>query len=300
MIESPFFSVVIPTFNRAEFLREAIQSVLNQTFENYEVIVVDDHSTDNTKEVAAAFKDKRINYVPNDRGIGGAGTRNTGIFRARGEWVAFLDDDDVWLPQKLQLQFNKIKEVNDTVGLIYGGYATYDFDRKQEISVRVPEKEGWIQQELLYKNYIGTYSTVVIQSNLLKMVSGLDERFKGMQDMELYVRIAGISKIMFVKEKLAYIRNSNSDRISFNVENKLECSHLFWEKYKGQINRNPKLRHRAASRVFIYAVAQGNMIETFKALPWTLSGLLFDFSNFVWTFRSIPSLIYNKKIKKIL
>ena len=91
---SPTFSVVIPTHNRAEMLREAIQSVLDQTFTDFELLVVDYHSSDNTAEVVASVADPRIIYLINDHARGGAGTRNAGTFRAKGEWVAFLDSDE--------------------------------------------------------------------------------------------------------------------------------------------------------------------------------------------------------------
>jgi hypothetical protein len=115
-----------------------------------------------------------------------------------------------------------------------------------------------------------------------------------MQDMELYVRIAKISRISLIKEKLAYIRRSNSDRISLDYQKKLECSLLFWEKYKKLINKDFRLRHRAASRVFSFAVKQGNRKEALKALPWTFSGLLYDTSNVLGTFRSILSFFYRR------
>jgi glycosyltransferase involved in cell wall biosynthesis len=290
----PFFTVVIPTYNRSAFLKEAIQSVLDQTFQDFEVIVVDDHSTDNTQEVVESFHDDRITYILNDRARGGAGTRNAGIFRARGQWVAFLDDDDVWLPQKLELQYKKIKDVDSTVGLIYTGYAVYDFEMKCPMYSFLPKKEGWIQKDLLYKNYIGTLSTVAIRSDLLRRIGGLDERFAGMQDMELYVRIADVSRIVSVKDKLSHIRRSNKDRISLNLQKKLECSLLFWEKYKELINKDIRLRHRAASRVFQFAARRGNVKATLQALPWTLAGLFIDISNVFSICRSILSSFYRR------
>jgi len=291
-----FFTVVIPTYNRAGLLLEAIQSVLDQTFGDFELIVVDDYSTDGTKDVVGSFRDDRIKYIINDHAKGGAGTRNAGIFRARGEWIAFLDDDDIWLPKKLELQYKKIQECDDTVGLIYSGYTSYDFDKKQEVFVYIPEKEGWILDKLLYKNYIGTFSTVVIKTTLLKHVGGLDERFKGMQDMELYVNIARLSKIAFVNEKLTYVRQSNKDRISLNPLKKLTSSLLFWEKYSELINRNPRLRHRAASRVFVNAFKQENWKYMFKVLPWTLAGLLFDIPNCIWVLRYITSTVLRNRL----
>jgi glycosyltransferase involved in cell wall biosynthesis len=293
----PFFTVVIPTYNRAELLKESIQSVLDQTFKDFELIVVDDHSTDSTKEVIESFKDERIVYILNDRGRGGAGTRNAGIFRAKGKWIAFLDDDDVWLPFKLKRQCDKIKQSDNAVGLIYTGRAVYDFSKKKEISIHVPQKEGWIQKDLFCTNYIGTFSTVAIRSEILKKIYGLDEQFASMQDIELYVRIAGISKIASVQEILSYIRHNNSDKISLNFQKKLESSLLFREKFAGQINKNPKFRHRASARVFSFAVRSGNFAHAFKSLPWTFLGLFFDFSNVFWIIRRIMSFYYRKKWK---
>jgi glycosyltransferase involved in cell wall biosynthesis len=280
-MNSPFFTVIIPTYNRMELLRESIQSVLDQTFKDFELLIIDDLSIDNTWEVVASFQDERIKYILNDRSRGGAGARNAGIFMAKGEWVAFLDDDDVYLPQKLKLQYEKIKQVNDSVGLVYVGSAIYDFNEKEEISQYLPQKEGWIQNDLLYSNHITSFSTVAIKRDLLWKLGGLDERFEAMQDMELYVRIAGLSMIAYVKDKLVYIRKSNPDRISLNTRKKLMGSVQFRDKYKDIINKDLKARHHNASRVFMFAVKEKNMKYLFKALPWTMYGIFFDVRHFV-------------------
>lgn len=286
-MNKPFFTVVIPTYNRSELLREAINSVLAQTFGNFELIVVDDHSIDDTKNVVASFQDPRIKYILNDRAKGGAGTRNAGIFRANGDWVAFLDDDDVWLPNKLESEYKKIQEVDSAVGLVYSGSAKYDFTKKRQLSVFVPEKEGWIQKDLLYKNYIGTFSRVSIRSDLLKKIGGLDEGFESLQDRELFVRIASIYKVVFIKETLVYMRTSNTDRISTNHTKRLNGILLFWEKYKHLINENLRLRHRSASLVFVFAFKQRNRKQILSALPWTVAGLFIDIPNLIWVSRMI-------------
>ena len=97
-------SVIIPTYNRAEFLRSAIESALNQTYTDLEIIVSDDKSTDHTREVVKSFKDNRIKYILNEGNKGPSATRNTAILASKGEYIAFLDDDDEWLPDKLQSQ----------------------------------------------------------------------------------------------------------------------------------------------------------------------------------------------------
>lgn len=98
----PTVSVVIPTYNRAHLVGRAIQSVLNQTYQDFEIIVVDDGSTDNTEEVVKSFNDPRIRYIRHDQNRGGSAARNTGIKMARGEYIAFQDSDDEWLPEKLE------------------------------------------------------------------------------------------------------------------------------------------------------------------------------------------------------
>ncbi len=107
-MNNTFFTVIIPTYNRLELLKDAIQSVIDQTFSDFELIIVDDQSTDNTKEMVCSFCDERIKYFLNDHVKGPGGARNSGIFRAKGEWIAFLDSDDIWLPKKLDLIHEKI------------------------------------------------------------------------------------------------------------------------------------------------------------------------------------------------
>jgi glycosyltransferase involved in cell wall biosynthesis len=293
-MKTPFFTVVIPTYNRQQLVREAIQSVLDQTFQDFELIVVDDHSTDQTRKVVGSFSDSRIDFILNNRGRGGAGTRNAGIFRARGEWIAFLDDDDVWHSNKLSLLYDKIVKLGETAGLIYTGYATYDFKNNVEIEAHLPEREGWIQNDILYKNYIGTFSAVAIRTDLLRKVGGLDEEFSALQDVELYARVTRLTKVAFIKEILSRIRLSNQDRITLAPEKKLESTILLWEKNRQLINRNIKLLQRAASRVLLYAIQTGEIAMIMKSLPLALMGLFVDIGNVYYTCRKILYFYYRK------
>lgn len=97
-------SIIMPSWNTGKYIAESIQSVLAQTYQNWELIIVDDCSTDNTDEIVAKFKDKRIRYLKNDKNSGAAITRNRALQEAKGEWIAFLDSDDIWLPEKLEKQ----------------------------------------------------------------------------------------------------------------------------------------------------------------------------------------------------
>lgn len=298
-VNPPFFSVVIPTHNRAEMLREAMRSVLGQSFQAFEMLVVDDYSTDSTREVVRSFNDGRVVYIRNDRGCGGAGTRNAGIFRARGKWVAFLDDDDIWLPEKLAVLHKKIIEGDGSAGLIYTGAVSYDFEKKRELQPRIPEKEGRLDHELLLGNCIGSFSTVAIRTDLLMHVGGLDEDFTALQDRELYTRVARLTSVAFVRTVLSYIRVKNSDRITFAPRKKLESSLRYWKKYSSLIDHDPKLRHRAASRVFLFALRDGDLKEAVKALPWTSAGLVVDTPNASHTLRSVYALYRSKLVQSL-
>src|SRR3989442_437688 len=99
-------SVIIPTYNRAEFLGLALTSVLNQTFQDFEILIIDDNSQDSTQEVVTNFGDERIKYIRHDVNKRVAAARNTGVANSNGEYIAFLDDDDEWFPDKLQIQLD--------------------------------------------------------------------------------------------------------------------------------------------------------------------------------------------------
>ena len=106
----PKVSVIILTYNRATLLRRALQSVLNQSFGDFEIIVVDDASVDGTKDVMRDMSDNRIQYVQHKQNMGEGRSRNTGLAKAQGQYIAFLDDDDEWLPEKLELQVSLMEK----------------------------------------------------------------------------------------------------------------------------------------------------------------------------------------------
>lgn len=145
-------SVIMPSWNTSNFIAESIQSVIDQTYENWELIIVDDCSTDNTDDVVAKFTDKRIRYFKNEKNSGAALSRNRALREARGEWIAFLDSDDLWNPDKLEHQINFMNEHGYT--LSYTEYEKIDEGSKPlQIYVSGPEK---VNQHKMYNyDYIG-------------------------------------------------------------------------------------------------------------------------------------------------
>lgn len=110
-MENGLVSVIMPSWNTGKFIAESIQSVINQTYKNWELIIVDDCSTDNTDEIVGKFTDIRIKYLKNEKNSGAALTRNRALREAKGEWIAFLDSDDLWKPEKLEHQLKFMKNI---------------------------------------------------------------------------------------------------------------------------------------------------------------------------------------------
>lgn len=194
VIDGPLVSVVIPTYNHAHFLGRALQSVLDQTCENWEAIVIDNHSTDNTDAVMQRFADPRIAYLKiHNKGVIAA-SRNMGIRTAKGEWVAFLDSDDWWTSNKLQVCFEAI---NDSVDFVYHdleiarGQPVF-FKRKKIRSRQI--KEPALIDLILAGNLIAN-SSVVVRKRLLDQVGGIDESVEmiAAEDYATWLRIAEIT-----------------------------------------------------------------------------------------------------------
>src|SRR5574341_762936 len=151
---SPLISVVIPTHNRSGLLPRAIKSVLGQSYPHFEVIIVDDASLDGTQEVVEALGNGRLLYLRHTTNLGGSAARNTGIRAARGELVAFLDDDDEWLPQKLARQIQAaLNAHHDQWPVVYTGLQYVAADGQMLRTTR-PTRQGAVFSDLLYGNYI--------------------------------------------------------------------------------------------------------------------------------------------------
>lgn len=125
-MEKGLVSVIMPSYNTALYIGETIQSVLNQTYQNWEIIIVDDCSTDNTDEVVASIKDERIKYFRNEKNSGAAVSRNRALREAKGRWIAFLDSDDLWMPTKLERQIFFME--NNSYSFSYTNYEIIDVD----------------------------------------------------------------------------------------------------------------------------------------------------------------------------
>lgn len=206
---NPLVSVVVTTYNQAAYIEQTLESVLAQTFDSYEVIVVDDGSTDDTASRMARFEGC-IDYVRQNN-MGVAGSRNTGIRMARGELIAFLDGDDLWEPDKLSVQVAEARR-NPKSGLIAVDGSQFDCNGIIESTLffgpackDLPEESvttGNFYHQLLHNQFIYTTSQVMVPAKVLEAVGLSDCRFKRASDYDLYIRIAATYDFTIIKKRL--------------------------------------------------------------------------------------------------
>lgn len=186
----PKVSVVVSTHNRAELLHAAIASVLSQSFQDFEILVVDDHSQDHTAQVVQRFRDGRIKYLRHETRRGGAAARNTGIQNSAGEYIAFLDDDDEWLPEKLETQVALFESSPPEVGCIYTGYLVIDRASGNILGRKTASKRGDLSSALLSGNCLGGTSSVLVRIECFNAVGLFDEALPSFQDYDLWIRLS--------------------------------------------------------------------------------------------------------------
>lgn len=191
---SPLVSVVIPSYNHARYLGRALKSVLDQSFTNWELIVIDNHSTDNTDDVMVSFADPRISYLKiHNKGVIAA-SRNAGIRASRGEWIAFLDSDDWWTANKLQVCF---EHINDKVDLVYHDLEIVTgqsrlFRRK---TIKSWQVKAPVLMDLLLKGNSIVNSSVLVRRRLIIQISGINEDVAmiAAEDYNTWLRIAKLT-----------------------------------------------------------------------------------------------------------
>lgn len=195
-------SVVLPTYNRANLLGRAIQSVLNQTYRNFELIIVDDGSKDDTDEVISRFRDPRLIFLQHKSNLGGAAARNTGINKSQGEYIAFLDSDDLWLEEKLEKQIELIGKAPHHIGVVYTGMLRFEGNQiKYYPPPEVKVIDHNIHHQLLKKNFIGTPATLV-RRECFQSVGMFDERLPRLQEWELWIRVSAEYDFLFIDQPL--------------------------------------------------------------------------------------------------
>lgn len=270
-------SVVIPTYNHARYLPDAINSVLAQTFDDWEALIIDDGSTDNTREVAAQFTDPRISYIyQENRGLSGA--RNTGLAVAQGELIALLDADDQWMPGFLARMVNELNNHPDAAAA-YCGFRWMDAGgsplKQSVLKVVSPER---FREVLLYEGSWLSACAVVVHAAAYRCVGLFDESLRACEDYDMWLRMSASMQFIGVAEVLVYYRRAGTnmsddvERMSAALSTVL-VRHLGFERtLEADQSGN---RTIAFSQIYLMcaqeSLASGRPVESAKAIQWLLA-----------------------------
>ena len=225
---TPLVSVIIATYNRAHIISHAIESVLKQTCKDYEIIVVDDGSSDGTEQLLRERYAEKIVYIGREANAGLSAARNTGIQAARGRYVAILDDDDLWLPEKLEMQICLI-EKQPSLGLVYCNSFTVN-EHDEVLGELKGTKKGTIFDDLLSSNCLGPPSGVLLPKKVFAQTGYFDEDLTALEDWDLWIRVAQWYAIDFVERPLLKYR-VHSNNMSSNIVNMQLSTFAVLDKY---------------------------------------------------------------------
>lgn len=235
--ENPLVSVVIPTYKRPDMLGRAIDSVLNQTYDNIEIIVVDDNDENSkyrkeTEEFMRKYADvDNLVYLKHKNNSGAAAARNTGMKYSKGEFISFLDDDDEWYNDKTQIQVSQFRKLSEDYGVVYTNST-----KKNDINnIFITNKEnknslsGDVHNKILKGNFIGT-PVAMIRSSCYEKNGGFDESLPRLQDWEFWIRLSKNYKFKYIDKPMTMVSELD-DTISTNINALIKSLKIILEKH---------------------------------------------------------------------
>ena len=238
-LKNPLVSVILPTFNRGYCIQRSIKSVLCQTFPSFELIIVDDASTDETAQLISKIKDQRIKYIAHKKQLGAGASRNTGIKAAKGIYVAFQDSDDIWMADKLKEQVKALNKSNQRARAVFSAFWRINGNKKTYVpkaSHNIYPSHQNLHSKLLYGNFIGT-PFLLAEKELLVETGFFDQNLSLLEDWDLNIRIARNSLILFINKPLGFAYqgtdsiSNQSSKFCHNIEKIIEKNIKSFEKH---------------------------------------------------------------------
>lgn len=243
MSASPVVSVVTATYNMAQFLGAAIHTVLAQTWSDFQYIIIDDGSSDGTREVVAPFlSDPRVEYHYQEN-QGQTLAKNNGARRARGEFICFLDGDNLWLPHKLQMQLDLFRTLPESVGIVYTEQEFIDESGRVTGRPTLTPYSGRISQQLLFENFV-TFNSAMIRHDCLRKHGYFDESLQRSIDYELWLRLSAHYEFRYVPDVTTQYRKW-SGQMSQDLDRRFAVAMQIMETF---IARHPQLLDPAVIR----------------------------------------------------
>jgi len=268
---SNLVSVIIPTHNRAEYLIETINTVLSQTYKNLEIIVINDYSSDKTLEILNSLNIQNLHIISNKENLGAPASRNIGINSCKGSYIAFIDDDDLWYPNKIELQLNQLIQ-------------------KPEIDCIFCEHKYILEGRSFYPDIIdynnslgktiitrslGSFSLPLIRKSCIDEIGLLDINFESCQDWDYWIRISQKFNIDKLPQCLVE-RNIGNDQITSNIRKKINGREYLLNKHSSLISQYPSIKNIHLNRLGSLNVLDGNytaardyFIKAFKTYPYS-------------------------------
>jgi len=289
-------SVIIPAYNYAKYIRQTVESVLTQSFSDIEVLVVDDGSTDNTRQVIEQIKDRRLRYMYQHNRVLAA-ARNAGLHNTASQYVAFLDADDLWLPRKLELQLEQIERF-ERVGLIYGGYHVIDAAGVR-VGTRSPRiiTSDWLKQLVLGNFVAGSATTSLLRRECFDRVGGFDESLKASEDWDMWLRVARYYEFRVVDAPIAAIRihdaNMTADSNLMDTHFQIVLDKFF--RSSDLPHDIMQLQHTARSRAKVASAMFAARRKQYPKGAWlALAALRYDLKNIDAYYMIVKSILHTK------
>ncbi len=283
--EPGLVSVIIPTYNRGHLIRRAIESVLNQTYQDFEIIVVDDGSTDHTRQIVMSFADPRIQFLENDISRGASAARNAALEICKGEYIAFIDDDDEWLPRKLEKQMKAFEIAPHEVGVVYTRFWKVKDRAKNYVLLPKMKKEGAIDKALLQGNFIALPSAVVRKECFAK-AGVFDEHLTCFHDWEFFIRISKHYHFKCIGEPLLIVYPQKKS-ISSDQDARIKALELILQKHFEEFAKKRKLLAKQyidiGNLLVVHKKTQngrGYLVKAIKLYPFNIKLLLVIFFTF--------------------
>lgn len=289
----PLVSVVIPTFKRPKYLKRAIDSILNQTYKNVEIIVVDDNDP-NTKDrnetmkVIDYYSNNNISYIKHEKNCGGSVARNTGWKASKGVYITFLDDDDEIVENKILKQVNCLEKLDKSWGACYTAYNIEKENGQSQYSIE--KRSGHLYIDALMRTmFLGSGSNLFLRKSIVDKINGYDERFIRNQDIEFLVRVAKLSKIAYIDERLLII-HIEGNRIKQTWEKYEFYTNFYLKIFREEINGLSKCDKRRV--ISVISLERARVAISYKQFKEAIYILIENKVRFVDIFKYIKYIIH--------
>ena len=289
--DKPKVSVIVPTYNRAHFIKKAINTVLEQTYQDFEIIVVDDGSKDETEDVVKSIKDDRIRFIKHDKNRGSSVARNTGIKNAKGEYIAFLDSDVTWLKEKLEKQIKILESSPADVGVVFCGVQRMDY-KTQKYTTQWIIRENVNEKIFDGVGYAPDTPTMFIRKSALLDVGFFDENIPYFEETELGIRLAKKYKFILIDEFLIISTMNHEQNTSSPNINHNKGLEIIYEKHNDILTRS--FCHNICNIIAGESIVKGDLkkakiylLKAIKYKPYKLKPII----AFLLSFGSLGSSI---------